>query len=89
LLSTIELSSPWLEWRASEPKLVLEPEEEWEGASLPLAPSKGGIARKPHRQLRDPAIFEEDGKTWLLYSVAGESGIAIARLEPSRPGGVR
>jgi hypothetical protein len=30
------------------------------------------------RQLRDPAIHQEGGKTYLLYCVAGESGIAIA-----------
>jgi len=30
--------------------------------------------------LRDPAIFEEYGRIYLLYSVAGESGIAIAEL---------
>jgi hypothetical protein len=35
---------------------------------------------EPVRQLRDPAIFTEDGRTYLLYSVAGESGIAIAEL---------
>jgi len=32
------------------------------------------------RQLRDPALLETDGRTYLLYSVAGESGIAIAEL---------
>jgi hypothetical protein len=32
------------------------------------------------RQLRDPAIFREDGRTYLIYSVAGESGLAIAEL---------
>ncbi len=31
-------------------------------------------------QLRDPAIYEEDGRVYLLYAVAGESGIAIAEL---------
>ena len=31
-------------------------------------------------QLRDPAIYEEDGGVYLLYAVAGESGIAIAEL---------
>jgi hypothetical protein len=33
-------------------------------------------------QLRDPAIFEEDGQIYLLYAVAGESGIAIAEIWP-------
>jgi hypothetical protein len=32
-------------------------------------------------QLRDPAIFEEDGRVYLLYSVAGEAGIGIAEIE--------
>jgi hypothetical protein len=31
-------------------------------------------------QLRDPAIHEEDGVTYLLYAVGGEAGIAIARV---------
>jgi len=31
-------------------------------------------------QLRDPAIFEEDDRVYLLYAVAGESGIAIAEI---------
>jgi hypothetical protein len=30
--------------------------------------------------VRDPGIFREGGDTYLLYSVAGEYGIAIARL---------
>ncbi|MHB8621379.1 MAG: hypothetical protein ACYDAG_17750, partial [Chloroflexota bacterium] len=32
-------------------------------------------------QLRDPAIFEEVGRRFLLYSVAGEQGIGIAELD--------
>ena len=31
-------------------------------------------------QLRDPAIYEEAGKTYLLYAVGGESGIALAEM---------
>ena len=31
-------------------------------------------------QLRDPAVYVEDGRTYLLYAVAGESGIAIAEV---------
>jgi hypothetical protein len=34
-------------------------------------------------QPRDPAIFAEDGQIYLLYAVAGESGIAIAKSGPS------
>jgi len=31
-------------------------------------------------QLRDPAVFEEDGRVFLVYAVAGESGLGIAEL---------
>ena len=58
----------------------LEPEFDWEGVNLPLEPSYRGTIMGQVRQLRDPAIFVEDGRTYLLYSIAGESGIAIAEL---------
>ena len=32
-------------------------------------------------KLRDPAVFVEGDHVYLLYSVAGESGIAIAEVE--------
>jgi hypothetical protein len=31
--------------------------------------------------LRDPGLYEEDGVLYLLYSVAGEFGIALARVD--------
>lgn len=80
LLSTIDLTSDWLDWTASAPVVVLEPECDYEGGHLPKVPSKRGQAVEPVCQLRDPAIFQEDGRTYLLYAVAGEHGIAIAEL---------
>jgi hypothetical protein len=80
LLSTVRLTSDWSQWRGSEGELVLQPEMSYEGADLPLEVSKAGPAPRRVRQLRDPAIYREGGKTYLLYSVAGESGIAIAEL---------
>jgi hypothetical protein len=80
LVSTIDLRTAWPDWRPSEPAEVLAPETAYEGADLPLVPSAGGRIDGPARQLRDPAIFEEDGETYLLYAVAGEQGLAIARL---------
>lgn len=80
VLSTIDLSDDWIDWRASDPVTVIEPETEYEGADLPLEPSVRGLARERARQLRDPAIFEEDGRTYLFYSAAGESGIAAAEV---------
>jgi hypothetical protein len=81
MVSTIELSGDWLSWKESEPVEILRPVTEWEGANLPVEPSRRGAIEEPVNQLRDPEIFEEDGKVWLLYSIAGETGLAIARLE--------
>lgn len=78
--SRIQLQGDWQHWRASEPEEVLAPELDYEGAGLPLEPSCRGAVQGPARQLRDPCIFREDGRTYLLYAVAGEYGIAIARL---------
>ncbi len=80
LLSTIDISGDWRSWQESQPIPILKPEFEWEGAHLPIAPSVRGAIETPVNQLRDPEIFEEDGKTWLLYSIQGESGIAIAEI---------
>jgi hypothetical protein len=80
LLSTIELDRKWLDWNVSESVTVLEPELDYEGVDLPLEPSVRGWAPERVRQLRDPGIFVEDNRTFLLYSVSGESGIAIAEL---------
>ncbi len=80
LLSTIDLSKPWMEWSETEPVEVLRPERDWEGAEQPIEPSMRSVAYGPVNQLRDPAIFEEDGRAYLLYAVAGEAGIAIAEV---------
>jgi hypothetical protein len=85
LVSTIDLSSRPRDRIPSEPVPVLAPEEAWEGADLPLVPSRSGPAAQPVHQLRDPGIFEEGGRVHLLYSVAGEQGIAIGELLRATP----
>ncbi|MGI8745524.1 MAG: hypothetical protein ACR2NN_23715 [Bryobacteraceae bacterium] len=81
LVSQIALTPDWNTWKASAPVTVISPETDYEGASLPLEPSKWDLAPGKVRQLRDPAIFREGGRTYLLYSIAGESGIAIAKVQ--------
>lgn len=81
LLSTIELGGDWMNWQASEPVEVLRPARSWEGADAPLEPSIRSVAYGMVNQLRDPAIYVEDERAYLLYAVAGESGIAIAALD--------
>lgn len=83
LLSTIDIAGDWLTWRESAPTEVLRPERPWEGASLPVEPSRGGSIDVPVNQLRDPTIYEEDGRVYLLYAVAGERGIGLAELHIS------
>lgn len=80
LLSRVELTDDWMQWRASEPVTILAPETDYEGGQLPLEPSRRGTIRTPARQLRDPCIYREGSETFLLYAVAGEQGIAVARL---------
>ena len=74
------LTSDWSIWRASRPVDVLRPEEPYEGTDMPLATSLPDEARGRVREVRDPAIFEEAGRAYLIYSIAGESGLAIAEL---------
>jgi hypothetical protein len=80
LVSETRLTDDWLSWRASPPADVLTPERDYEGASLPLDVSAPDEAPARVRQLRDPGIFFENGRTYLLYSVAGESGLAVGEL---------
>ena len=81
LHATIELSGDWRSWKESPAVEVLRPEHAWEGADLPAEPSRRGSVSVPVNQLRDPAVLEEDGRIYLLYSVAGERGIALASVE--------
>lgn len=82
LCSRIDISGDWRGWTEGPPAEVMRPERSWEGADSPLAPSVRSTAYGQVNQLRDPAVFEEDGRIYLLYAVAGESGIAIAEIWP-------
>lgn len=84
LLSTIDISGDWNSWHESEAVELLRPERDWEGADAPLEPSVRSTAYGHVNQLRDPAVYEEDGRTYLLYALAGESGIAIAEVHFER-----
>ena len=83
LASPIMLTGDWRTWTAGPAQDVLRPAYDWEGATLPISPSVRGYAPKPVHELRDPAVFAENGDAWLLYTVQGERGIAIAQLDPS------
>ena len=60
---------------------LLRPEKDWEGANKPIKPSEPGESRGILNQIRVPNIFTDiDGQDYLLYSVAGENGIGIAKI---------
>ena len=80
LMSYVDMTKPSVMWKASEPVMVLKPEMDWEGANLPLIQSSRDAINVPVNQVRDPAIFVEKDVIYLLYSVRGENGIAIAKL---------
>ena len=81
-VSRVDLSGNWQDWPTGlgPSQVVLKPEHDYEGANLPLAPSHSGAAQQAENALRDPGIFEEDGRTYLIYSVAGERGLGLAEL---------
>jgi hypothetical protein len=85
LRRNLQLSKDWTDWTCSAPEEVLRPELQYEGAELPLTASSSGAASGRENALRDPAIFvDEDRRVYLLYSVAGESGIGIAELREAQ-----
>ena len=85
LLAHLSLDGPCARWRAKPAGLVLRPEMQWEGADITPARSRAGAASGRENALRDPAFFTENGQDYLLYSIAGESGIAIASLGRDQP----
>lgn len=84
LMSTVSLQGDWHDWSASSPVEILRPEAEYEGIQFPIKPSKKGGGIKV-QQLRDPAIFhDDDDQSYLIYSIAGEMGLATAEISISR-----
>lgn len=80
----VELKGDWSTWQLGPIDEVLRPEGKAEGADLPVEKSVMGAAKGREHALRDPAIYVENGRTYLLYSVAGESGLGIAEVVEGR-----
>jgi hypothetical protein len=78
LHTTIPLGNDWHTWQISQTAEVLAPRESYECVDLPVRPSKAGESEGRERALRDPAVFEENGKVYLFYTVCGEQGIGAA-----------
>jgi hypothetical protein len=78
---SVDISGDWSSWHGRNLTEVLRSETILEGADLPIETSESGARHEPVHQLRDPYIFIEDGKTYLLYSHAGERGLSGACLK--------
>lgn len=76
---SVNLSKDWQYWQPGSPQELLAPEMDYEGVQHPIDSSDHGPAVAVH-QLRDPALLVESGQISLFYSVAGEMGIAGARV---------
>jgi len=80
LLSTLNTADDWRQWRFGDTCEIHRAQKSWEGADLAPRASQYGACMQRVNQLRDPAIFVEDGRIYLLYAIAGEQGIAIGEL---------
>lgn len=81
LHTAVDLTGDFMQWAQGDETLVMSPELEWEGSQLRLEPSRRSTAPGRVRQLRDPAVFREEGRIYVLYAGAGESAIGVAELE--------
>jgi hypothetical protein len=79
--STVDLTSDWTTWRASAPVDVITPTAAYECPDLPNTPSEAGDINEPAKQIRDPFVFDDGGRTLLFYSICGEQGIAAAEID--------
>ncbi len=83
LLSTVDLTGDWRDWRPDQYERAVDvhrPMKIWEGSDLPIQPSQRGGSMQPVNQLRDPAIFVEQGEIYLIYALQGEQGLGIGTL---------
>jgi len=83
LCSALLTTENWQYWKLGPDTEIHRPQKDWEGNNQPLIPSKYGSVMQAVNQLRDPAVYTEDGRIYLLYSTAGEQGIAIGELIPT------
>jgi hypothetical protein len=76
----VDLRKDWTEWIGYRPEEILRTETDYEGLDLPIELSSGGSSHVRVHQVRDPCIYIENDRTYLVYSVAGEFGLGIVEL---------
>lgn len=78
---TMGLHGDWRDWRIEDHGVILSPDADFEGGDMPAVPSEEGKIMEFQRALRDPHLFRDDGKVYLVYSFGGEAGLAMARFQ--------
>jgi len=73
-------TNEWSEWRCGEISELIRPTEPFEGAHLALSNSASGPSSEGENALRDPDVLSTTDGDYLFYSVAGEKGIALAKI---------
>jgi hypothetical protein len=81
MMSNVTLTADPAAWRAGAAANVLAPATPYECENLPDVPSDAGDINVAAKQVRDPFVFRDDGRTFLFYSTCGEQGIAAAELD--------
>lgn len=85
LHTTVDLRPDWWRWSLGEVVTLLRPQRGYEGSGLaPLASARGPVFQ-PVCELRDPAVFVEGDRSYLLYAAAGEQAISIAEIKGCNP----
>jgi hypothetical protein len=79
LASTVEPLDDWNAWRPSTEQTVVFPKDMRPSMSEWHLP-RYGPAHIVMRPLRGPFVFEDEGELYLLYTVGGEHGSAMAKL---------
>ena len=71
----------WADWRFGPMSELLRPAAGWEGGDLPMRPSIMGTAMDRLHELRDPALFNDNGYVYMAYSSGAESRVSIAKVD--------
>jgi len=77
----IHLSKNYLNWKFQKIKEILRPTFPYEGSKLKLKKSKAGDAPRGENALRDPYLFVDGKKTYLIYCVKGEKNFALCEID--------
>ena len=70
----------WADWRFGPMSDLPRPATGWEGSDLSMRPSIMGTAMDRLHELRDPALFTDNGYVYMAYCGGAESGIGIAKV---------